>query len=203
MAELTRPRRTSLAEVRRVLQLETLFDLALALRGRDLYATGCAECHGTYDDSLSEPELLRFPNTEDDLGTDPARADLLRQEIADTVNGGPFGRYITARTVTTYTAPPLTGIWASAPYFHNGSVPTLWHLMRPETRPDAFDIGGHRIDLDRVGIDLDPPAGYQPWSEPVRIDTSAFGLSNGGHEAEFVGLTDSEKDALLEYLKLL
>ena len=178
-------------------------DLALAARGRALYAEGCADCHGRYDDSLTEPALLSFPNTEDDLGTDVARAMLLRQEIADTVNGGPFGRYITARTVNTYTAPPLTGLWASAPYLHNGSVPTLWHLLRPEARPAVFDVGGHRLDLDRVGIDLDPPDGYAPWSDPVTIDTSAFGLSNGGHEAEFVGLTGAEKDALLEYLKLL
>jgi len=172
-------------------------------RGRAIYASACATCHGSYDDSLTTPQLTAFPNWEGDVGTDPARADLLTQAIADAVNGGTFGRYITARTVNTYTAPPLTGIWASAPYLHNGSVPTLWHLMRPDTRPVWFEVGGHRIDLMRVGIDLAPPAGYEPWSIPAEVDTTAFGLSNGGHVVGFEGLSEAEKDALLEYLKLL
>ena len=172
-------------------------------RGQAIYESACASCHGSYDDSLTTPQLTAFPNWEGDVGTDPARAALLTQEIADAVNGGTFGEYITARTVNTYTAPPLTGIWASAPYLHNGSVPTLWHLMRPATRPVWFEVGGHRIDLMRVGIDLAPPAGYEPWSIPAEVDTTAFGLSNGGHEVGFEGLSEGEKNALLEYLKLL
>jgi len=178
-------------------------DMAAARIGRDLYAERCAACHGRYSPALDRPELVEFPNWEGDIGTDPQRANLLRQEIADTVNGGLFGAYIDARTVTTYTAPPLTGVWASAPYFHNGSVPTLWHLLRPETRPDVFTVGGHKLDLARVGIDLDPPEDYQPWATEVEIDTGAFGLSNGGHSEGLIGMTEAEKDALLEYLKLL
>ncbi|SMY08747.1 hypothetical protein [Flavimaricola marinus] len=178
-------------------------DMALAATGQQIYAAGCAECHGSYDDSLTNPELTSFPNWEGDIGTDPQRARLLTQTIADAVNGGTFGPYINARTVTGYTAPPLTGIWASAPYFHNGAVPTLWHMMRPETRPAVFEVGGHRLDLARVGIDLSPPADYVPWSIPAEVDTAAFGLSAGGHEVGFDVLGEAEKDALLEYLKLL
>jgi len=178
----------------------TDIDRTLAYRGRALYDDGCASCHGTYD---TVGRLTSFPNWEGDIGTDPARAALLTPEIADAVNGGLFGQYIDARTVDTYTAPPLTGIWSSAPYFHNGSVPTLWHLMRPDTRPATFQVGGHRYDLDRVGIDLSPPDGYVPWSIPATVDTTAFGLSNAGHESEFTNLSDSDRDALLEYLKTL
>ncbi|NCT12302.1 MAG: hypothetical protein GW767_06070, partial [Rhodobacterales bacterium] len=86
---------------------------------------------------------------------------------------------------------------------HNGSVPTLWHLMRPAARPARFMVGGHRLDLARVGIDLAPPTDYQPWSIPAEVDTTAFGLSNSGHEVGFAGLGEAEKDALLDYLKLL
>jgi len=178
-------------------------DTARLPEGRAIYARACATCHGSYDDSLTAPRLTAFPNWEGDTGTDPQRARLLRQEIADAVNGGLFGRYITARTVTGYTAPPLTGLWASAPYLHNGSVPTLWHLMRPAARPARFMVGGHRLDLARVGIDLAPPTDYQPWSIPAEVDTTAFGLSNSGHEVGFAGLGEAEKDALLDYLKLL
>ena len=175
---------------------------ALIAQGRLVYGRNCVQCHGQYDDSLTAPALVAFPNWEGAIGTDPARARLLTQEIADAVNAG-FGDYIAARTVDAYTAPPLTGLWASAPYLHNGSVPTLWHLMRPDSRPAWFEVGGHRLDLQRVGIDLAPPLDYVPWSTPAEVDTTAFGLSNGGHGVGFEGLTEAEKDALLEYLKLL
>ena len=175
---------------------------ALIAQGRLVYGRNCVQCHGQYDDSLTAPALVAFPNWEGAIGTDPARARLLTQEIADAVNAG-FGQYIAARTVDAYTAPPLTGLWASAPYLHNGSVPTLWHLMRPDSRPAWFEVGGHRLDLQRVGIDLAPPLDYVPWSTPAEVDTTAFGLSNGGHGVGFEGLTEAEKDALLEYLKLL
>jgi hypothetical protein len=136
---------------------------------------------------------------------------LLTREVSDRVNASIFGRYISARTVNGYTAPPLVGIWGSAPYFHNGSVPTLWHLMNPETRPVRFQVGGHQLDLDLVGIagqaDADgnwlPSVDYQPWSIPANVDTAEFGLSHSGHEVEFANLGLAEKQALLEYLKLL
>lgn len=171
--------------------------------GQAVYARACAGCHGSYDASLTAPDLVSFPNWEGDVGTDMARADLLTEEVAAAVNGSAFGPLIASRTVAGYAAPPLTGIWASAPYLHNGSVPTLWHLMRPEERPVWFEVGGHRLDLLRVGIDLAPPVGYEPWSVPAEVDVRAFGLGNGGHEVGFADLSETEKDALLEYLKLL
>ena len=108
-------------------------------------------------------------------------------------------------------APPLSGVWASAPYFVNGSVPTIRHLLEPATRPTRFMVGGHRLDLARLGIagtaTVDGnwvyPEGYQPFSAPVTIDTTKPGFSNAGHEAEVSGLTAAERDALIEYLKLL
>ena len=184
-------------------------DNETAAKGRDIFADSCAACHGTYDDDLETPRLMSFPNWEGNVGTDPRRAELLTAEVADAVNEGAFGRYIAARTVAGYTAPPLTGIWASAPYLHNGSVPTLWHLMRPEDRPKLFVVGGHALDLDRVGLEgVDDGQGgwiptVEPWSIPAEIDTGTFGLSNEGHEVGFEDLSDEAKDALLEYLKLL
>ena len=107
-------------------------------------------------------------------------------------------------------AQPLTGLWSSAPYLHNGSVPTLWHLMHPDERPAAFDVGGHALDLMRVGIAGETqdgawatPAGYTPWAKPVRIDTSVPGLLATGHEQPFDTMSEPDKAALLEYLKLL
>jgi len=180
-----------------------VIDRAKLAEGRAVYARACSACHGSYDDSLSAPRLTGFPNWIGDVGTDPERAALTGAEIAGAVNDGPYRDHITARAATGYAAPPLTGLWSSAPYLHNGSVPTLWHLMRPETRPAQFEVGGHRIDLERVGIELSPPEDHVPWSIPAQVDTGAFGLSSGGHEVGFEGLSEAEKDALLEYLKLL
>lgn len=182
-------------------------DHALTATGQEIYARACASCHGTYDRNLSNPELMSFPNWHAPFDTDPERARLVTQDFADAANQTLFGNF-QAVTTDGYSAPPLSGIWTSAPYLHNGSVPTLWHLMRPETRPGTFMVGGHALDLDLVGIAGNGPDWsyadeYVPWSTPTRIDTTEFGMGNQGHAVGFDGLSESEKDALLEYLKLL
>ena len=108
-------------------------------------------------------------------------------------------------------APILSSLWATAPYLHNGSVPTLRQLMNPAERPARFMVGGHKLDLVDVGIAgrlaedgvWRYPEGYQPWSDPEVYDTSLPGLSNRGHEREFGPLSEEEKRALIEYLKVL
>ena len=108
-------------------------------------------------------------------------------------------------------APILSGLWATAPYLHNGSVPTLWHLMTPESRPARFQVGGHALDFGLMGIagaaDAEGtyryPAGSAPWSVPEVYDTRQPGMGNGGHEESFSDLAEAEKRALIEYLKTL
>jgi hypothetical protein len=186
-------------------------DRALVTAGHAVYANHCASCHGVYDDNLDDPGLVSFPNWIGDIGTDMRRLELFGQDVADAVNRSSIGAYINAQISTGYAAPPLTGLWSSAPYFHNGSVPTLRSLLYPEERPAKFQVGGHAIDLDAVGIagsaGVDGkwryPAHVTPWSIPAVVDTSAYGLGNGGHEKEFEELSDSNKRALVEYLKIL
>jgi len=110
-----------------------------------------------------------------------------------------------------YNALPLGGVWAQAPYLHNGSAPTLYHLLVPSERPKAFMKG--RLDYDKklVGFswDIGPAAGRE---EGYRFDTAAFpALSNKGHDKDVVegGKTlklDWSDDkagamAIVEYLK--
>lgn len=72
-------------------------------------------------------------------------------------------------------------------------------------------VGGHRLDFKHVGLALEPDAtglwrdgsGYRGFAGAVEIDTRKPGFSNRGHEKEVAGLTSEERDALLEYLKLL
>jgi hypothetical protein len=79
----------------------------------------------------------------------------------------------------------LHGIWAQAPYLHNGSVPTLGHLMCPETRPKKFLRGNLNYDEGLVGFEwsVQPGGRYGP-NDTILIkeyDTSVPGKSNGGH----------------------
>jgi len=186
-------------------------DTARAALGQEVYAARCASCHGAYDVDLHAPKLVSFPNRLAPYDTDPARSRAFTPDLAAAVEASPYGDLITARATGGYVAPLLTGVWMSAPYLHNGSVPTLRQLLNPSERPVRFLVGGHRLNLQTVGIDgvADAggayiyPNGYAPFSTPVLIDTTQPGFSNRGHEKDFEGLSAREKAALLEYLKLL
>ena len=96
-----------------------------------------------------------------------------------------------------YRARPLNGIWATGPFLHNGSVPTLMDLLSPPSdRPSTFKVGNGTFDPNNVG--------FKPAENDSNFvfDTSKKGNSNKGH-IYGVNLTDSEKVALIEYLKSL
>jgi cytochrome c peroxidase len=96
-----------------------------------------------------------------------------------------------------YKARPLDGIWATAPYLHNGSVPTLRALLLPEAeRPATFYVGSREFDPVNVGFDASQAPGR------FRFDTALEGNTNTGH-IYGTKLTAEERDALLEYLKSL
>lgn len=180
-------------------------DAVRARAGAAVYAQHCAACHGSYGGGTM-PRLVRFPNWQGDVGTDRLRATAFDRGLAEAVGGTAYRTRIAVRTGGGYVAPPLAGIWASAPYLHNGSVPTLAALLAPATRPTRFMVGGHALDLAKVGLRLGAdgayPPGYRPFSQPAWIDTRAAGRSNGGH---VFGQTLAARDraSLIEYLKLL
>jgi hypothetical protein len=94
-----------------------------------------------------------------------------------------------------YKARPLNGIWATAPYLHNGSVPNLAELLKsPADRVKSFHVGSKEYDPVHVGYEDDP-------TQPL-FDTTADGNSNAGHD--YGGkLSSKERQDLLEYLKSL
>ena len=188
-------------------------DPARAARGREIYQAQCAQCHGEYSAGLQSVRLVSFPNRhvpQAEMNTDSARWQP-DSSLIPVLRKTEFGKHMDAASTGGYVATPLTALWATAPYLHNGSVPTLWHLMHPDLRPDRFYVGGHRLNFETVGIDgaLDADGvyryreGYEPWSTPALYDATRPGLRNLGHEREFGSLTEEEKRALLEYLKLL
>jgi mono/diheme cytochrome c family protein len=189
-------------------------DEPLALSGRAVYEARCAECHGRYSEGVRDVVLVEFPNrlsAADAIGTDPSRWRAIDAPLVAAVRRSAFARYVAPVATGGYVAPILSSLWATAPYLHNGSVPTLRQLMNPAERPARFMVGGHELDFTDVGIAgrlaadgvWRYPDGYEPWSEPEVYDTSRPGLSNRGHEREFADLSAAQKRALLEYLKLL
>lgn len=100
-----------------------------------------------------------------------------------------------------YESRVLEGIWATAPYLHNGSIPTLSALLEPvANRPVSFKIGPN-YDLDKVGLAVEQNKfDYTLNTTDCRDNKS--GNSRCGHEFG-TKLSPSEKTALLEYLKVL
>lgn len=176
-------------------------DLKKAQKGAALYARHCASCHGTYADRSNGPELISFPNWAGDVGTDPLRAQAFTPELAEKVNASAFGDRILAEATGVYAAQPLTGLWSSAPYLHNGSIPSILTLLTPDARPERFDIGGHTLDFETLGIKPRVPTEGEPtFGNPLEIDTTRPGMGNAGHDYGGT-LSPTEKQALIEFLK--
>ena len=99
-----------------------------------------------------------------------------------------------------YKARPLDGIWATAPYLHNGSVPTLYDLMLPaRDRPARFDVGTREYDPVKVGYVTSAGARGNGFT----FDTRLRGNFNVGHDYRVGELTEEQRWALVEYMKTL
>ncbi len=185
-------------------------------RGEALFAEHCQACHRSHDGTL-------FPLA--GIGTDPNRADsflrpqdgkpfheALAQEV-ETLETTVYEQAgITQEEIEEhqYNGPPvwrgtgeyqarlLTGVWSTAPYLHNGSVPTLYDLLLPsEQRPATFQLGSREYDPEKVGYVTETGE-----SSRFLYDITTHGGANTGHEFG-TDLADEERWALVEYLKSL
>lgn len=93
-------------------------------------------------------------------------------------------------------AGPLLGIWATGPFLHNGSVPTVYDLLSPPAeRPAVFWVGGTEIDTERLGfVSAEAPGLF-------RFDTRRPGNSNQGHAFPRTPLAPAQRLAVIEFLK--
>ena len=186
-------------------------DQALANQGEGLFRANCSRCHGTYGVHWTYPNKI-VPI--DEIGTDPERF----LKIADTFvryfnqswfgkeKPGWFANEMQARVTPGYQAPPLDGIWATAPYFHNGSVPTVYHVLNSTARPTfftrSFRTDRDAYDASLLGWKFDKGADA-PTPGPRRVyDTTKPGRSNRGHTYGDQ-LSEAERLAVIEYLKTL
>jgi len=192
-------------------------DAAMAKDGKGVFETTCAGCHGTYAADRNDDDHDTYPNLIiplDVIGTDRAVAEapLRNPSLVDWYNGSFYGQVAQAAPSDPfpgYVPPPLDGIWATAPFLHNGSVPNVALMLNSTKRPKYWK----RVDLDDTNFDeenlgwpyeevsysqADAPADEQK----MIYDTTYYSQSNSGHTFGDQ-LTDQERRNVIEYLKTL
>jgi mono/diheme cytochrome c family protein len=185
-------------------------DTALAAKGQPIFEATCSRCHGTYGDSPTYPNLA-IPI--DVVGTDPLLATGVAEfspKFLAWFSSSFWGETSQLVPEQAYVAPPLDGIWATAPFFHNGSVPTIEAVLDTSKRPrywvrTSFDS----TDYDPVAVGWNYTAiAHGQADEPtagarVKIyDTTLPGYGNTGHPYGDA-LSDADRRAVIEYLKTL
>jgi hypothetical protein len=177
-------------------------DEGLAERGQALYRQYCADCHDWRGKAIGQVDPI------DRIGTDPYRLNSFTAEFAfnqNTFGSGQWWRFRHFRKTNGYVNMPLDGIWARAPYLHNGSVPTLHDLLNKSAdRPKQFWRGDDEYDPAKVGFRSDRERSADGRAL-FQFDTALKGNGKQGHEGRPYGtdLPAAEKKALLEYLKKL
>ena len=186
---------------------------ALATEGKRLFYSaqmGCHTCHGTYDGNGN----VQWTGAHVDVGTDRVRLEVVTKGFTDAFQESPLANHGSLQKSEGYAAPPLTGVWANFPYLHNGSVPTLHHVLGPEAeRPKIFNVmAARRFDPERVGQELYGKQfvhlGEAELLQEFRDDRNWFnsnrtGHGNQGHDVWSRIQTDENRRALIEYLKTL
>jgi mono/diheme cytochrome c family protein len=191
-------------------------DQAKAARGEVVFTDTCARCHGTYGDKPTYPNRVIALA---EIGTDPNRHTAVgvayglayAESWFAKEKSGWFVDGKLLRWTPGYQAPPLDGIWATAPYLHNGSVPTLYNVLNSKSRPvlftRSFKTGEVDYDKERVGWKVTElgsrPGPNVPGIERRKVyDTTLSGRSNRGHTYGD-DLSDADRWAVIEYLKTL
>jgi cytochrome c5 len=179
-------------------------DQALAARGAAVYGQACLECHGDhrFREGVRAGARIGQVVPAADVGTDRHRLDSYTATFAanqySLFPDSPY-RFRRFRKTGGYANHPLDGIWARAPYLHNGSVPTLRDLLEPpERRPAAFYRGYDVYDQARVGFVT--TVAEERGRRFFRYDTAVPGNSNAGH-LYGTTLSDEDKRAVVEYMK--
>jgi len=172
-------------------------DAKLAAAGKLIFDRDCATCHAF--GSARVGKLIPLA----EIGTDPNRANHWTKQAAEEFNRQmdeySWGFDHFQGSTGGYVALALDGVWARAPYLHNGSVPTLQDLLTPpESRPKTFYRGNDVYDPIGVGFVTSAPSrGGRDFS---KFDTALPGNSNAGHTTG-TALPPKDKASLIEYLK--
>jgi hypothetical protein len=159
-------------------------------------------------DKIKDVKYFNLEPSPPALGEPPASLQLppALQPVRSDDKAARFKRCMTEdNPLLAYKGRPLTGIWASPPYLHNGSVPTLYDLLLPpDQRPQSFYLGSREFDPEKVGyVTAQSPENsflYRTRDEAGRV---IDGNSNAGHDYGNGSLSEEERRALVEYMKSL
>jgi len=205
-------------------------DLGLAKQGEQIFNNTCARCHGYYDkawnlpnaDQLSPEEklkttLVRYKEQTQvkDVGTDPYRYRGMKS--LEQLNNLAISKKnnILIRAQEGYVPPPLVGIWARWPYFHNNSAPSLCAVLSAAKDRPRFYYSGEAqspatdFDADCNGYPLGK-ATPESWKVSEHLyDTRKPGMGNQGHDEDIFLengeelLLPEQKRALIQFLQTL
>ncbi len=176
-----------------------------ANKGKVIFNKNCSGCHGTYGTDGEYPNFLVSLET---VGTDRALSDAYTKgtyrPFIDWYSESWFSQSDNGGELVIeegYVAQPLDGIWASAPYLHNGSVPTVEALLNSKLRPEFWkrSFDSYDYDYDALGWNY---TDLESKEDNETYDTTIKGYKNTGH---LFGdrLSDTDRMAVIEYLKTL
>jgi hypothetical protein len=176
---------------------------ALASKGKVLFEANCSKCHGTYGEVETYPNLLIPASI---IKTDSLlfKSNYSSPQFVNWFNKSWFtsgDHPARLEPFNGYIAPPLDGIWITAPYLHNASVPTLEAMLNSKARPKYWSRSFENPEIDTVNggwkYKVHTAAG-----RPEIYNTTVPGYGNYGH---YFGdkLSAAERKAIIEYLKTL
>jgi hypothetical protein len=175
----------------------------LAKEGETVFINNCSKCHGTYGANETYPNLLIPSNI---IKTDSLlfKANYQNPQFIEWFNKSWYAQGEFAAKLfpsNGYVAPPLDGVWITAPYLHNGSVPTIEALLNSKLRPAYWSRNFTKTDYDYEKLGWKFEVHENP-SGKKYYNTTLNGYGNYGH---IFGdkLTDAERKAVIEYLKKL
>ena len=178
-------------------------DQMLVAKGKILFEDNCSSCHGNYGAREFYPNLL-IPESMILTDSFLYKNNYSNPQFVNWFNKSWFTKGdhpAQLQPFAGYIAPPLDGIWISAPYLHNGSVPTLETLLNSKLRPKYWsrDFDHPQYDYEKIGWKFSIESG--PGNSNI-YNTELPGYGNYGH---YFGdaLTDEERKAIIEYLKTL
>jgi hypothetical protein len=176
---------------------------SLVKEGGILFVQHCSKCHGSYGRGGKYPNLLIC---ESDIKTDSLlyKSNYQSYQFVEWFNNSWFAmgdHPAKLEPFNGYVAPPLDGIWITAPYLHNGSVPDLETLLNSKERPAYWsrDFDKPEYDYDKLGWKYSIKDSIQGTSV---YNTTLPGYGNYGHTYGDK-LNNHERKAIIEYLKTL
>ena len=180
-------------------------DQSLALEGQKIFELNCSSCHGTYGSEGEYPNLII---SLDEIGTDPylskAYSEGTYSQFIEWYKKSWFSKGQNAGDVKVesgYIAPPLDGVWATAPYLHNASIPNIELLLNSKLRPKYWkrSFDSYDYDMQKLGWKYTT---MESKEDNLTYDTTIPAYHNTGHTFGD-DLSNEERLAVIEYLKTL